>query len=79
MLCRMGNNAKVTSIRKVFATNVKRMREDSGLSQERFAEKIGFHRTYVSALEGCKRNVSLDNIEKIAKALKVKPTELLEP
>ena len=55
-----------------------RLREQAGLSQERFAEKIGFHRTYVSAVEGCKRNVSLDNIDKIARALKVRAADLLK-
>ena len=74
---RMGNSAKVTQTRRIFAANLLRLREASGLSQERFAEKIGFHRTYISAVEGCKRNVSLDNIDKIAKALKVKAADLL--
>jgi transcriptional regulator with XRE-family HTH domain len=55
-----------------------RLREQAGLSQERFAEKIGFHRTYVSAVEGCKRNVSLDNIDKIARALRVRAADLLK-
>jgi len=53
------------------------LREATGLSQEKFAERIGFHRTYISAVENCKRNVSLDNIDRIAKALKVKAADLL--
>ena len=74
----MGNSTKVTHTRRVFAANLLRLREAAGLSQEKFAEKIGFHRTYVSAVEGCKRNVSLDNIDKIAKGLRVKVADLLK-
>jgi len=62
----------------IFAANMTRLREAAGLSQEKFAEKIGFHRTYVSAVEGGKRNVSLDNIDKIAKALRVRASDLLK-
>jgi transcriptional regulator with XRE-family HTH domain len=61
----------------LFAANMRRLREEAGFSQERFAESIGFHRTYVSAVELGKRNVSLDNIDKIAKALEVRPADLL--
>ena len=78
MLCGMGNSTKVTHTRQVFAANLLRLREAAGLSQERFAEKIGFHRTYVSAVENCKRNVSLDNIDRISMALRVKAADLLE-
>ena len=41
-------------------------------------EAAALHRTYVSAVEGCKRNVSLDNIDKIARALRVKAADLLK-
>jgi len=73
----MGNNQNISPSRRAFATNMIRLRVAAGLSQERFAEKIGFHRTYVSAVEGCKRNVSLDNIDKIATALGTTPAILL--
>lgn len=58
-------------ILKVFAANVKKYRTHQGLSQEAFAEKTGLHRTYISALEREKRNISLDNVQKIAEALKI--------
>jgi transcriptional regulator with XRE-family HTH domain len=48
-----------------------------GLSQEKLAEAAGLHWTYISSIERGKRNVSLVNIVKIAKALGVSPSELL--
>lgn len=56
---------------KVFSSNVKKYRLLLGLSQERFAEKCGLHRTYISNIERFQRNVSLENIQKIADALEV--------
>ena len=54
---------------KVFSSNVKKHRLSLGLSQEQFAEKCGLHRTYISSVERFQRNVSLENIQKIADAL----------
>lgn len=48
------------------------------MSQEAFADRVGLHRTYVGALERCETNVSLDNIERIAKALDCDISELLK-
>lgn len=56
---------------KVFANNLKKYRNQLGLSQESFAEKAGLHRTYISAIECGKRSISLDNIQKIADALDI--------
>ncbi len=58
-------------IRKVFGTNLRKYRIERGLSQEKFAEICGLHRTYISDIECCQRNVSLDNIQKIADALEI--------
>lgn len=58
-------------ILKVFAQNVRYYRERLGISQEDFAEKCGLHRTYISAIERQKRNISLNNIQKIADALDI--------
>lgn len=60
-------------ILEVFGGNVKRYREALGLSQETFAEKCGLHRTYISAVERQRRNISLGNVQKIAEALGVEP------
>lgn len=56
---------------KVFGTNVKRYRHALGISQESFAEKCGFHRTYISAIECYRRSISLEKIQRIADALEI--------
>lgn len=60
-----------------FATNVRKYRIERHFSQEKLAELSGLHRTYISALERERRNISIDNIEKIANALQVEPYILL--
>ncbi|MBO0469483.1 helix-turn-helix transcriptional regulator [Enterococcus sp. DIV0242_7C1] len=67
----------MTSLKIIFANNVKAIRQDKKLSQEGLAYVCKLHRTYISDIERGKRNVSIDNIEKIALALEVKPYELL--
>lgn len=57
--------------------NLKRLRTERGLSQERMAELADFHRTYVSQLERCVTNISIDGLERIAHALGVDVVELL--
>lgn len=59
------------NIIKVFASNLRFYRNKIGMSQAEFAEKSGLHRTYISAIECEKRSISLDNIEKIARALEI--------
>lgn len=54
----------------------KELRNQIGLSQEKFALKIGMDRTYYASVESGKRNISLANIEKIATGLGVTLTEL---
>lgn len=66
-----------TSLRLVFAKNVRLFRNNLRLNQEQLAEEAGLHRTYIGSIERAERNVSIDNIEKIANALKVKPARLL--
>ena len=65
---------------KVFGTNVKYYRQQTGLSQEAleaFAEKCGMHRTYISAIECFRRSISLENIQRIADALDIEAYRLL--
>lgn len=56
-------------IRRRFGKAVRRRREMLGVSQEEFADLCGLDRTYVGGIERGERNVSLVNIEKIAKGL----------
>ena len=58
-------------ILKVFGANLKRLREERGLSQEAFAETCGMHRTYISAVERRRRSISLGNVQRVADALGV--------
>lgn len=61
---------------KVFGTNLKKYRTAIGMSQEAFAEKCGMHRTYISAVECCRRSISLENIQRIADALGIETYKL---
>ena len=58
-------------IAKQLGERIKELRKKTGLSQEKFALKIDMDRTYFATVELGKRNISLQNIEKIAKALEV--------
>ena len=68
----------MSDIRKKFGDKIRELRKQKGFSQERLAFKSGLHRTYISDIERGSRNVSLKNIEKIAKALGVSPKSLLD-
>ena len=61
----------------VFAENVRRLRLELNLSQEALAELAGVHRTYIGMLERQEKNVTIYNIERLALALQVAPSELL--
>jgi transcriptional regulator with XRE-family HTH domain len=63
--------------RKLFAKNLRRHREARGLSQEDLADLAGLHRTYVGSVERGERNLGIDNIERLGRALGVDPAELL--
>jgi transcriptional regulator with XRE-family HTH domain len=57
-------------IRIRFGRAIRRIREEQEINQEEAAERCGLHRTYYSGVERGVRNVSLVNLEKIAKGLK---------
>ncbi len=66
------------SARKRFGVNLRRNREALGLSQEDLAEAAGLHRTYIGSVERGERNVSIDNMERLAAAVGKKIQELLD-
>lgn len=74
----MGTTRRKSLTRKAFAQNLRREREIRGLSQEKLAELANLHRTYVGSVERGERNISIDNMERLARALKLELAELLK-
>lgn len=66
-----------TQSRKIVAQNVRSLRLANHLSQEKLAERSGLHRTYVGSIERGERNISIENIDKLAAALGVVAVDLL--
>jgi transcriptional regulator with XRE-family HTH domain len=62
----------------MFGERVRLLRKRMGISQEELAYKANLHRTYIGMIERAEKNITLLNIEKIAVALKVPVTDLLE-
>lgn len=65
-------------IAKTLGANIRRYRTSLGISQEELADQCGLHRTYVGSVERGERNVSLENIVLLARALNESPSSLLE-
>lgn len=61
-----------------FGKQVRKIRLEQNLSQEELADRAGVHRTYIGMIERAEKNITLENIEKIAKALKVSPKDLID-
>ena len=79
----MSSNNRIISsmeyrILRQFGDRVRKLRVKNNWSQEELAKRAGLHRTYIGSIERSERNVSLINIERIAKALKVKISDLIE-
>ena len=68
--------AAENNIKKIFGARVRALRSEKGWSQEHFAFECGLHRTYIGAVERGERNVSLENIKKIADTFKIDIAEL---
>lgn len=64
------------NVLKIFANNLRKYRNQAGLSQEGFAERAGLHRTYISAIECGKRSIALENVQRIADALEIETYKL---
>ncbi|MBN8747178.1 MAG: helix-turn-helix transcriptional regulator [Proteobacteria bacterium] len=71
--------AKSFTLRQVFARNVRVVRVNAGISQERVADEAQLDRTFIGSLERGERNISIDNVERIAKVIGYPAHELLRP
>ncbi len=63
-------------ITEKIGTRIRELRKNTGLSQEKFAAKIGMDRTYFASVELGKRNISIINLEKIANGLNITLSEM---
>jgi len=66
------------SIRLIFGKKIRRLRRDLDWTQEKLAEQAGMHATYIGQIERGQRNVSLDMIASLAKALNCRPELFFE-
>jgi transcriptional regulator with XRE-family HTH domain len=74
----MASRRQLASARQLFAQNLRRLRQEKGLSQDQLAHLAGIHRTYVGAVERCEKNISIDSMQKLAIALGCSLLRLLE-
>jgi transcriptional regulator with XRE-family HTH domain len=66
----------VASVRALFGKTLRSLREEAGLTQEEVADRADIHWTYLSQVEGGKRNPGLENIVYLARAIGITPNEL---
>ena len=64
--------------RDLFATNLRRLRRERGMTQEGLSHASGLRQSYLSEIESAKRNVSLDNVGVLAHALGVSVAKMFE-
>ncbi|CAL60722.1 putative transcriptional regulator [Herminiimonas arsenicoxydans] len=67
------------SLRQKYGSRLRFAREALGISQEALAEKAGLHRTYIGQVERGERNISIDNLERLADAVGEQLWEMLRP
>lgn len=70
---------RLTNVFERFGIRLREIRLKKGISQERLAELAGLHRTYVSSVERGGRNISLENIDRLATALGEPMAKLMPP
>ena len=66
------------NIRIKFGKRLKQLRKTANLSQEDLGKKATIHRTYIGSIERGEQNISIDNIAKLAKALRATPKDLFD-
>lgn len=67
-----------SKIAKNFGDRVRKLRDEAGYSQESFADVVGFDRSYMGKVERGESNLTINNVARIAKALKLTLSELLD-
>lgn len=73
----MQKSKKITRTRMTFARNLRKFRTLRKLSQEDLAELADLHRTYIGSVERGERNISIDNMERLAEALGLRVLDLI--
>jgi len=66
------------SARELLAKNLRELRQEKGWSQDELAARSGLHRTYIGTVERAEQSITVDSMEKLASALNVKVSRLLE-
>jgi len=66
----------MSKIKKIFGNRIKEIRKEENLSQEELGDRAGLHPSYIGGIERGERNLSIENIEKLALGLKVDIREL---
>jgi len=74
---KMSNSLNADKTTREFGTRIRALRKELAMSQEELGEVAGLHRTYIGHLERGEVNPSLINILRVAKALKVDPSNLV--
>lgn len=74
----VGMKLQPEQLQLALSNNIKKYRKEQGLSQERLALMSGIDRSYMSEIERCRANLSIDLLLKISNALKMPPSKLLE-
>ena len=72
------NGSANNDVKTTFGQRVRALRKRVGLSQEQLALKCGLDRTYIGGVERGERNISIVNVEKIARAMELSPKDLFE-
>ena len=65
-----------TALRKEFGKRIRQLRESMGLTQQQLASKVSMDYKYLGSVERGERNITIDNIQRIADALSVEPYQL---
>jgi len=71
--------SSVSIARAHIGANIRRLRKAMDLTQEKLGEIAGYHRTYVSQLERCRTNISVDRLDRLAQILGVDAHTLMQP